>query len=180
MTNLYKAMNDPAIKHGGFQQRSLWIRILSGGVLCFWKAGRGLGWWTVASSPWQIESYVCRMCSWGDEWWQAPAVWWLWWQLPHLLLVASFAWDSQGCLAVSKVCHGGKDFPAPIYVCLIGCPCLPSSGLTESSLLAQPQSYVLGPWGWLQAGQSFGRKKRRAFSLCSLEALTTWGVEVHN
>lgn len=105
---------------------------------------------------------------WG---WQAPAVWWLWWQLPHLLLVASFAWDSQGCLAVSKVCHGGKDFPAPICVCLIGCPCLPSSGLIESSLLAQPQSYVLGPWGWARLGRALG-ERRGGHSACVLWKLS--------
>lgn len=51
-----------------------------------------------------------------------------------------------------------RGLPAPIYVCLIGCPCLPSSGLTESSLLAQPQSYVLF-WvpevglGWAELGR---------------------------
>lgn len=47
---------------------------------------------------------------------------------------------------VQSVSWAVRTSPAPIYVCLIGCP-LPSScsGLTESSLLAQPQSYVLGP-----------------------------------
>ena len=115
-------------------------------------------WWiTIASLPWQIESYVCRMCSRGDEDDKLLLCdgcddnYHIFCLLPPLPEIPKGVWRCPKCVMAVRPSI------TTVHVCLIGRPCPPTSGFTESSRLAQPQLYVLGPWDGASLGRALGK-----------------------